>query len=106
MAASTQTMSKVGNHLDVAKLIKTATTAGDHSSWTQAAPVSLLLTLVGSKTAAVAKLVDVSYDQQVSPTGWGNRMSCEPRAGQWWEGGLRRGVQALSPLRGASGGCV
>jgi hypothetical protein len=75
MAASAQPLFEAAGHQDLATLLKDAIAAGDHESWTQVAPVSLLLTPVGSKTAAVAKLVDVTYDRQVSPSGWGMRIS-------------------------------
>jgi hypothetical protein len=87
MAASAKPLFKAAGHQDLPTLLKNAITAADHQSWTQVAPISLLLTPVGSKTAAIAKLVDVTYDRQVSPTGWACAYHVEPLCVQRTHGG-------------------
>jgi hypothetical protein len=51
--------------LDIASAIALAEASGRRSSWAEVTPSSVLLLPYGSSVAAVADLMDVTYDAQV-----------------------------------------
>jgi hypothetical protein len=62
-------------HLDIASAIALAEASGRRNSWAEVTPSSVLLLPYGGSVAAVADLMDVTYDAQVGAVGFGTLQS-------------------------------